>query len=140
MEDRNYVRDRKFGKRLRYDDEATYASDLHLGDASSKDLAIPSSCQTGEVDWHYPTGTLTIRASKASIKSFDLCIGESWSTDIKSLYDVTAGHHKNISVPTTGKPSCARSVSGDVEILAHAIDTQLYMTTFTFEFHDVHNK
>jgi hypothetical protein len=75
-------------------------------------------------------GTLTINATMSK-GEFDLCVEESWSTEIKWAKDITAGQSRDLGA-VGSKPVCAHSVHGFAEMLLHAIDTQLYMTTFKY--------
>merc|ERR1711879_377931 len=102
-------------------------SDLQIHDKSKVNLTIPDSCSQGSVDWHYPCGTLTLYTSKGR-----LCVLESWSTDVKWVKDVSDGRHDDLPLPAGDVPSCASSTRDKTEMLLHAIDDQLYMTTFKY--------
>jgi len=107
-------------------------SELQLGDKSTKNLTIPENCDKGPLDWHYPCGTLTLEASRTG-GDFDLCLAQSWSTDIKWISDITAGRHQDLPLMTENKTTCASSSNGQVKLLLHATDMQLYMTTLDYQ-------
>ena len=49
-----------------------------------------------------PQGTLTLETSRTGA-TFDLCLSQSWSTDIKWIKDVTAGRDDGLALMTESK-------------------------------------
>ncbi|XP_059146747.1 uncharacterized protein LOC131934680 [Physella acuta] len=93
-------------------------------------LNISTTCAAGEIDWHYPTGSLLIQLTLPN--PFSLCLELGWSTYIQAVKEVTSSGEVTLPLPTDSDPTCIKSEHNTAKMKIVAEDLLAYMTAFNY--------